>query len=407
MDRKTHIKLTELIVRGLPAGAEDRFTWDTGLPGFGVRVKPPSARNPQGARAYVLWYRTRGATKRLFTIGSTATFRLEQARNDAREWQVRIRKGADPLQERHDARKAKTISELCSRYLEEHVKVHNKTSTAGEVKRIVENRIEPALGRILITELSRSRVKQWHQDMADIPYEANRCLSYLSKMLSLAANDWELRPENPCRGIKKFPEKKRERFLSGDELKRLGEALALSENAQLEKSGAVACIRLLALTGCRLSEILGLTWERVDLAKSALWLADVKSGSRAVPLGAPATALLKAISCDRKGWVIRGDDAEAPLSIWVLETAWRRIRKRAKLQNARLHDLRHTVGTYAGQAGLNAFMVRDLLGHKTLAMTGRYVERDTDPLRAAADHVSSRIAAAMSGASAKVIRFRG
>lgn len=67
------------------------------------------------------------------------------------------------------------------------------------------------------------------------------------------------------------------------------------------------------------------------------------------------------------------------------------------LDDARFHDLRHTVGTYAGQAGANAFLVRDALGHKTLAMTGRYVSRDADPLRQLADRVSGRIAAALDG----------
>jgi integrase len=85
-----------------------------------------------------------------------------------------------------------------------------------------------------------------------------------------------------------------------------------------------------------------------------------------------------------------------------LHIAWRRIRKLAKLKNARLHDFRHTVGTYGGQAGFNAFLVRDLLGHKTLAMTGRYVENDADPLKRAADAVAGRIAAAMEGKTAQI-----
>ena len=86
-----------------------------------------------------------------------------------------------------------------------------------------------------------------------------------------------------------------------------------------------------------------------------------------------------------------------PLSTNYVQKAWRRLREKAGLPDTRLHDFRHTMGTYAGQAGLNAFMVRDLLGHKTMAMTGRYVEKATEPLRAAADAVSGRVAAAMSG----------
>jgi integrase len=86
-----------------------------------------------------------------------------------------------------------------------------------------------------------------------------------------------------------------------------------------------------------------------------------------------------------------------------LDKAWRRIRKDVGLEGARIHDLRHTVGTYAGQSGTNAFVVRDLLGHKTLAMTDRYVGQYTDPVKVASEAVSNQIAAALRGKKAKVI----
>jgi integrase len=112
-------------------------------------------------------------------------------------------------------------------------------------------------------------------------------------------------------------------------------------------------------------------------------------------LRAPAASLLAELPRNGKHVVHSAFSSDRTLSCSALEDAWDRIRTSAKIPDARLHDLRHTVGTYAGQAGLNAFMIRDLLGHKTLAMTGRYVERDTSPMRAAADQVAGRIAAAM------------
>jgi integrase len=390
---QTPVKLTEKRVAALtpdPDGKRDAFAWDDAIPGFGVRAKP------SGAKGFVLWYRTRAGTKRLYTIGSAAAFRVERAREEARELLVQIKKGADPVEERKKARDAKTIGELCDRYLREHVKEHNKPSTAAEVERIIETRIKPELGRIPIAELSRARVKQWHQSMSSTPYEANRALAYCSKMLSLAAAEWELRPDSPCKGIKKFPEAKRQRFLDGRELERLGKALAGADQGQLELPAVTLAIRLLALTGCRLSEILGLTWDSVDLGKGTLCLSDAKAGPRIVPLAAPAVAALSGSVRDDASPIFRVADGKL-LSVSMLEKAWRRLCKLAGLENARLHDLRHTVGTYAGSAGLNAFMVRDLLGHKTLAMTNRYVERDADPLRAAANAVSGRIAAAMAG----------
>jgi integrase len=108
----------------------------------------------------------------------------------------------------------------------------------------------------------------------------------------------------------------------------------------------------------------------------------------------PAVAILDAIE-ERDGYVIRGLDPSKPLPVSTAEKAWQRLRERAGIPDARLHDLRHTAGTFAALAGANAFAVRDLLGHHTLAMTGRYVERAADLVRATADAVSSRVAAAL------------
>lgn len=141
--------------------------------------------------------------------------------------------------------------------------------------------------------------------------------------------------------------------------------------------------------------MLGLRWEHVDLEAGVLRLPDAKAGARMVALGSPATALLAELPHESDYVVHSAFSSLRPLSGSALEEAWDNIRTSAKIPDARLHDLRHTVGTYGGQAGLNAFVIRDLLGHKTLAMTGRYVERDTNPMRAAADQVAGRIAAAM------------
>src|SRR5215467_8162319 len=129
--------------------------------------------------------------------------------------------------------------------------MHNKASTAGEARRIVETRIKPALGNIKITDLTRADIKAWHQSMSATPYEANRALAYCSRMLSLAATDWGLRDDNPSLGIKRFPEQKRSRFFSDDELAKIGEALSAAERGGSEPPGFILLIRLLATTGMR------------------------------------------------------------------------------------------------------------------------------------------------------------
>jgi integrase len=120
-------------------------------------------------------------------------------------------------------------------------------------------------------------------------------------------------------------------------------------------------------------------------------------------------AILDSIE-ERDGYVIRGLDPSKPLPVSTAEKAWQRLRERAGIPDGRLHDLRHTAGTFAALAGANAFAVRDLLGHRTLAMTGRDVERAADMVRATADAVSARVAAALNASKctpAEVVNLSG
>jgi integrase len=328
-------------------------------------------------------------------LGRHGALTPAKARRKALREKAAVGDGADPSGARQQKRHENTIDELADRYLKEHVEAHNKPSTAAEVRRIVKNRIKPGLGRIKITDLSRADIKDWHQRMSPTPYEANRALAYCSTMLSLAAKEWEMRADNPCIGIKRFPEKARERFFSDEELKKIGHALAAMERENAELPSFVLLVRLLATTGMRLGEALGLRWQNVDVSGRAIRLQDAKAGGRTVHLGAAAVVILDAIEKkDREGYVCHGGDANVPLSVNIAEKAWRRLRKNAGIADGRLHDLRHTVGTFAALAVANAFAVRDLLGHRTLAMTGRYVERAADMVRATADAVSNRVAAA-------------
>lgn len=156
--------------------------------------------------------------------------------------------------------------------------------------------------------------------------------------------------------------------------------------------------RLLALTGCRLNEVLGLRWDDVDFEAGTLWLADAKAGGRSHSVGALALALLDGIPrIEGKPRVFHGAAAGTALADYTLQKAWRVIRVDAGLEDVRIHDLRHTVGTYAGQTGANAFLVRDKLGHHTVAMTARYVNKSAAHLRVLSDQVESRIAAALRG----------
>ena len=202
---------------------------------------------------------------------------------------------------------------------------------------------------------------------------------------------------NPRKHIKKYAEEKRERFLSPAELKRIGEVLREMESEGIELASAVAATRLLVLTGCRLSEIMTLQWEHVDVAGKALRLPDSKTGAKVVHLGQPAIELLEKIErVEKNPWVIVGTKPGARLT--DLQPFWQRVRARAGLKDVRIHDLRHTFASTAVAAGQGLPMIGKLLGHTQVQTTARYAHLAADPVKHAANQVSETIAASMAGA---------
>ena len=211
-------------------------------------------------------------------------------------------------------------------------------------------------------------------------------------MFSLAEL-WELRPDgtNPCRHVKRFKEDKRERFLSDAEYRRLGSALREIEQDGSETASAIAAIRLLMLTGCRLSEIQKLRWEHVDLEVGELRLPDTKTGAKVVHLGEPAIAVLRDIQRqDDNLWVIAGRKEGGHLT--DLHHPWRRIRARAGLDDVRIHDLRHSFASGGLLVGEGLPMIGKLLGHTQVQTTARYAHLANDPVKSAANRIATRIA---------------
>ena len=226
--------------------------WDGDIPGFGVRVMP------SGRKSFVLQYRI-GRRSRTMSLGYTRVITPDKARSMAIAHLAAIEDNRDPLTDRDDHREALTVRELAMRFDAEHIAVHLKPLTAAEYRRSLSKAILPFFGRRLIAEVTREEIARFRHKYRHIPYFANRCLAILSKMFNLAEL-WGLRPDgsNPCRHIRKYKESRRERFLSVAELRRIGEVLSEMKAERVEMASALIAIRLLILTGCRLSEILTL-----------------------------------------------------------------------------------------------------------------------------------------------------
>ena len=383
-------KLTKKVVESQPVRAAETMLWDGELPGFGVRILP------SGRRSYLVQYRA-GRRSRRVTLGPHGVLTAEQARGMAIQVLAEVRNGGDPALHRKLRREAITVAELADRFDKEHIAVRVKESTAKEYRRNLKRFILPALGRLRVLDVTRADVAKFHHDLRHIPYQANRNLEVVSKMFNLAEM-WGLRPDgsNPRRHIRKYPEEKRERFLSAAELRRLGQVLDEMEAERVELPSAIAAVRLLLLTGCRLNEIMKLRWEDVDLAHSVLRLPDSKTGAKTVRLGRAAVAVIKRIErCRFNPHVIVGTQAGKPLS--DLQPFWRRLRARAGLKDVRIHDLRHTFASVAVASGQGLPMIGKLLGHSQVQTTARYAHLAADPLQAAANDVSDALAVGLSG----------
>ena len=385
-------KLTKRIVDAAEIRATEYFIWDDDIPGFGLRVLPSKRKS------YIVQYRA-GRRSRRMSLGLSTVLTCEQARTRAIAIVAAAKNGEDPAAKRDADRQAVTVKELAERFDEEHISVRVKESTAKGYRRMLERVIIPALGRHRVTEVTRADIAKIHHDLRHIPYDANRCLEIISKMFSLAEM-WGLRPEgtNPRKHIKKYPEEKRERFLSAAELRRVGEVLREMEDEGVELPSAIAAVRLLILTGGRLGEIMTLKREYVDSAGKALRLPDSKTGAKVVPLGQPAVEVLQKIErVEKNPWVIVGTKPGARLS--DLQPFWQRVRARAGLKDVRIHDLRHTFASTAVAAGQGLPMIGNLLGHTQVQTTARYAHLAAAPVKEAANQVSESIAT-MIGASA-------
>jgi len=383
-------KITKRAVEGLAAGV----IWDTELKGFGVRCRL------SGDKYYVIKFRS-GGRQRWITIGRHGSpWTPDAARSKAMRLLGQKADGKDPASERDHQKGVITVAELGDRFLHDYVPQHCKASTASEYRRAVELFINPALGHHRISDVLRADVARFHHELHDRPYQANRALGVLSKMMNLA-EEWGLRPDggNPCRHVTKYREQKRKRYLSPEELQRLGQTLSEVQRANAEDPHFLAAIGLLILTGARLREIQTLKWDYVDLTNGMLRLPDSKTGAKEIYLNAGAIQLLSTIPrLKNNPYVIAGQKPGAHLV--ELQKPWRRIRAKAGLKDLRIHDLRHSFAAVAAGTGMSLPMIGKLLGHTQPITTARYAHLAADPMREAAELIGGKITAVMTAQTA-------
>jgi integrase len=309
---------------------------------------------------------------------------------------------------------------IADEFMRTHVVAKRRPRTLDSYETLLRLHILPAIGGLRVTDIRRTHVSKMHADLAARPGAANRAVSVVSAVWNWAAieNEGFVLPTNLAKSIRRNPEQGRERYLSTDELARLGDALVEAETIGLPYTvdetrptakhapkpenrrrkldpSAVAAIRLLILTGARLREILTARWEYVDFERGLMNLPTSKTGRKSVFLSAAALEVLPALPhAEGNPHIFPGEKAAAPRA--DLKNPWAAVTLAAELPGLRIHDLRHSFASTGAGGGLGLPIIGKLLGHSQPTTTARYAHLDADPMRRAVNQIGNTISAAMS-----------
>jgi integrase len=417
-------KITKRFVDTLEPGPRKAFYWDDTLKGLGVCVTAASPRYPLGRRTYVVQYRVRGSGRsRRLTLGATNVLSAYQARERAFRALAEAATGNDPSPPREDDGEPEpevpTLRSFAAHYLREHAQRAKKSWAADQD--YLDRLILPALGDRLLEEIAREDVERIHQKVgACTPVQANRVLALVSVIFSKAV-EWKVLSaghENPTVHVTPFPEQKRRRFLSIEELMRLGKVLEQLEAETGKWKGprniadrldSVALIRLSILTACRKSELTKLRKDEIDREWNVLRLTESKTGPKVVELPSPALAVLDRVEerSDNKGslYVFPGRDPSKPRG--EPRRLWDHARKRAGIEDVHLHDLRRTYASLAANVNVPPPVLQGLLGHTKYETTEVYVQLFDRKRATSAQRVASLAEAVLEGRpDAEVIELR-
>ena len=375
-------KLTNKIIATLPIPATgNKITYDSEVTGLGIRV------TAAGDRRFVFNY-TRKADRRerRYTIGEFGPWEIGPAREEAKRLRRVVDAGGDPLGELQETRSAPTVADLFARFEQEHLP-RKRFRTQRSYRNTIRRDVLPTLGSMKVAAVTYADIDKLHCAISKrAPVQANRMLMYSSKMFALAIK-WGMRGDNPCKGVERNHEEKRQRYLVGDELQRLMAALERHGNQQNANA-----IRLLLLTGARKGEVLSARWDQFDLS-AGIWAkpgtTTKQKSLHTVPLSAPALELLRSLP-RRSDYVFpssrAGDGHQQDI-----DHIWHSICRDAKITGLHIHDLRHHFASVLASSGASLPLIGALLGHSQPQTTARYAHLFDDAQRKATEAVGAII----------------
>jgi integrase len=367
--------------------AKQDIRWDANIPGFGVRIYP------SGKKAFVLAYRVKGR-KHIKVVGRYGVVTLEEARQQARKELNMLVDNKDPLAEKRKTRHGTGFTEFCKIYMERHGK---NLRTAIAMQRRIDKYLIPEFGTRNIESLSREDALYLYrkvQEKLKRPYEANRVIQQLSKMIERAIF-WGIIPDatfNITKGVKTFKERKRDRFVTIAEMPKLAKAIEVEESVY----GRYA-LWLYLLVGLRRDELLCAKWSDVDFRTKHLRIEETKASrlggdqqAHYATLSDAAIKLLNEIPREKGNpYILPGKNPNSHLV--NINKIWIRVRRRAGLesddnsQNVRIHDLRRTVGSWLAQSGESLPLIGKVLHHASPSTTAIYAHFKQDHVKIAMD----------------------
>lgn len=379
------MKLTKTLIDGMVFEGKDRnqadIRFDDQVSGFGVRVWP------SGKKTFVVRFRIKGR-RRYLTLGPYGVLTLQKARDMAKERLAEVLKGHDPQEEKMRENRVKTFGAFAVEYLERHARFK---SSMPKDKTLLDRYLLPAFRSMRLEAIKRSDVSAHHARVGRMyPVQANRILSLVSKMFNLAVA-WGFVEEgypNPAVGVARFPEKNRDRYVTHEEMPKLLESLEAESNVYLR-----SLFWLYLLLGLRKTELRTLKWSDVNLGQKHIRVEKTKVGKpHHLPLTDHALEILANIPRQTDNpYVFCGRLQGQPLK--SVHKAWGRARERAGVEDVRIHDLRHTVGSWVVMNGKSLELIGSIFQHSNPKTTKRYSHFAMSPVREALEEHGAQIIA--------------
>ncbi|MHB1926479.1 MAG: tyrosine-type recombinase/integrase [Leptospirillum sp.] len=312
----------------------------------------------------------------MFKIGIWPDLNVAMVREKARKMRADLAQGKNPKTQKKEGI---TLGEFFLVYMERH---GSTKKSAKEYQSLYRQHLAQWKDHLL-SGITRNKIESLHKSVGKgTPVRANRLLVLLSSVFAQAILWGYHKGENPCKGIRKFKEISRDRFLSGEELGRFFEALDLTENPAFKDF-----ILLSLFTGARKSNVLSMRWKDIDFERSVWKIPGElsKNGDpMQVPLGPDVLDILRRRRAETSSvFVLPGPGAKG--HYMEPKRAWKTLLKRAKLEDLRIHDLRRSMGSWMTIGGTSLPIVGKALGHKTSQATSIYARLNLDPVRAAMD----------------------